>query len=495
MTERTPAIDSGANLSATGRRLGIILAVLCLCQFMVILDITIVNVSLEKVREDLGLSASDLSYVVTTYGTLLGGFLMLGGRCADFFGRKRMLIIGMSLFAVASLTAALAQQGWHLFISRGFQGLGAAFLTTAALSTLTSVFEEGPARNRALGIWGALAGGGSAIGVMLGGLLTDGPGWRWIFWLNVPVGLVAIVLVIRVVPSIAAPRVSRLDLPGAVTLTAGLLLVVAGISRSDVVGWVSASTFGAIFGGLALIGAFVAIELNTTEPLIDLRIFRRRMLRGANLVGVLTFGALAGYFFSASLLMQRVFGFSPLKTGFAYVPLAVAVVVGAGVASRMVASINPRNILLVGLPLAAAGFVLVAAAPNDPNYWQHLFGPFLLVGLALGSSFVPIQILAFGGTTREESGLAAGLINTSQEVGGAVGVAVLSTVAVSRTNHVMTGIAGAPTIDAIHSGYRYALLANAGLVFAAFVVALVLLGGRVPAIDEADAELPEPVAV
>ena len=478
--------------------MAIILAVLCLCQFMVILDITIVNVSLEKVREDLGLSASDLSYVVTTYGTLLGGFLMLGGRCADFFGRKRMLIIGMSLFAVASLTAAMAQEGWHLFVSRGFQGLGAAFLTTAALSTLTSVFEEGPARNKALGIWGALAGGGSAIGVMLGGLLTDGPGWRWIFWLNVPVGLVAIVLVIRFVPSIAASGVSRLDLPGAVTLTAGLLLVVAGISRTDVVGWASPSTFVAILGGLALIGAFVAIELNTTEPLIDLRIFRRRMLRGANLVGVLTFGALAGYFFSASLLMQRVFGFSALKTGFAYVPLAIAVVIGAGAASKMVAKVNPRNILLVGLPLAATGFLLVAGAPSDPNYWRHLFGPFLLVGLALGSSFVPIQILAFGGTTREESGLAAGLINTSQEVGGAVGVAVLSTVAVSRTNHVMSGIAGAPTVDAIHSGFRYALLANAGLVLAAFAVALVLLNGKAAIVDEVeaiDAEAPEPLAV
>ena len=472
-----------------------ILAVLCLCQFMVILDITIVNVSLEKVREDLGLSASDLSYVVTTYGTLLGGFLMLGGRCADFFGRKRMLIIGMSLFAVASLTAALAQEGWHLFISRGFQGLGAAFLTTAALSTLTSVFEEGPARNRALGIWGALAGGGSAIGVMLGGLLTDGPGWRWIFWLNVPVGLLAIILVIRFVPKVAAPRVSRLDLPGAVTLTAGLLLIVAGISRSDVVGWLSASTFAAIVGGLALIGAFVSIELKTTEPLIDLRIFRRRMLRGANLVGVLTFGTLAGYFFSASLLMQRVFGFSPLKTGFAYVPLAIAVVVGAGAASKAVAKVNPRNILLVSLPLAAVGFMIVAAAPNSPNYWQHLFGPFILVGLALGSSFVPIQILAFGGTTPEESGLAAGLINTSQEVGGAVGVAVLSTVAVSRTNHVMTGLAGPPTVDAIHSGFRYALLANAGLVLAAFVVALVVLNGRATAMDEVSVEVPEPVSV
>jgi EmrB/QacA subfamily drug resistance transporter len=466
---------TGTSPDTPSRRPALILAVLCLCQFMVLLDVMIVNVSLEAIREDLGLSTSGLSYVVTSYATLLGGFLMLGGRSADYFGRKRMLVVGMALFALASLTSALAQEGWQLFVSRGVQGLGAALLSTAALSTLTSVFEEGPARNRALGIWGALAGAGSALGVMLGGILTDGPGWRWVFWINVPVGVVAIAAVLRFVPAITGERAKRLDVAGAVSLTGALLLIVAAVSRTDVVGWVSAETFAFATGGVALLVAFVVIELTSPLPLVDLRIFRRRLLRGANVVGLLEFGAGAGFFFTSSLMMQRVFGYSPAKTGFAYLPIAIAVLAGAQTASRLATRVDPRRIVLVSLPAAAATFLLIARAPEQPTFWLDLLGPFVLFGFFLGAMFVPIQILAFAGVTPRETGLAAGLINTSQEVGGAIGVAVLSTVAASRTNHLAGGGA---TVDALHSGYRYALVVDAALLLFALAAALVLLGRR-----------------
>jgi EmrB/QacA subfamily drug resistance transporter len=455
--------------------------VLCLCQFMVLLDFTIVNVSLEAIREDLGLSASGLSYVATTYTTLLGGFLLLGGRAADYYGRKRLLVVGMALFASASLTAALAQQGWHLFVSRGVQGFGAAFLTTAALSTLTGVFEEGPARNRALGVWGALAGAGSAIGVILGGVLTDGPGWRWVFWLNVPVGAAAVAAVVRYVPSMAGEKVSRLDVPGAVALTGGLLLVIAGVSRTDVVGWASATTFVLVVAGLALLVAFVVVELRSAQPLIDLRIFRRRRVRGANAIGVMSYGAGAGFFFVASLMMQRVFGYSPLKTGFAYVPVALAVLAGAQLTARLVTRLDSRGIVLVSLPAMSVAYLLIALAPGSPVFWVDLLGPFVLFGLFLGAIFVAVQILAFDGIAPSETGLAAGLINTSQEVGGALGVAFLSTLAASRANHVTPGGAGQATIEALHSGYRYALVVNASVLLFALVVAITLLGNRPPA--------------
>lgn len=464
---------------AIPRHPGIILAVLCLCQFMVLLDMTIVNVSLEAIRDDLELSTADLSYVATTYLILLGGFLMLGGRAADYFGRKRLLLLGMAVFASASLTAAVAQEGWQLFVSRGVQGFGAAFLTTAALSTLTSVFDEGPARNRALGVWGALAGAGSAVGVILGGILTDGPGWRWVFWLNVPVGVVAIAAVVRFVPAMVGEKVHRLDISGAVSLTGALLLFVAGVARTDVVGWISTPTLGFVGGGVALLVAFVVIELRSSQPLIDLRIFRRRrLLRGANVVGLVSYGAGAGFFFVASLMMQQVFGYSPLKTGFAYVPVALAVLAGAQTAAHLVTHLDPRHIALVSLPSVSAAYLLIARAPNTPTFWLDLLGPFVLFGFFLGAIFVAIQILAFRGITPKETGLAAGLINTSQEVGGAIGVAILSTVAVSRTNHLVSGDSDGASIEALHSGYRYALTVNAGLLLLAFGLAVVLLRDR-----------------
>jgi EmrB/QacA subfamily drug resistance transporter len=458
-------------------RPGVVLAVLCLCQFMVLLDMTIVNVSLEAIREDLGLSTAELSYVATAYTTLLGGVLLLAGRSADHFGRKPLLLVGTALFALASLTAALAQEGWHLFVSRGVQGVGAAFLTTAALSTLTDVFAEGPARNRALGVWGALAGAGSAVGVMLGGILTDGPGWRWVFWINVPVGALALVAVVRRVPRTVGERVRALDVPGGVSLTAGLLLLVAGTSRTDVVGWASAPTIGFLGGGLALLAVFVVVELRSPQPLVDLRIFRRRLLRGANLVGLVSYGAGSGFFFVASLMMQRSFGYSPLETGFAYVPVALAVLAGAQGAARLVTRVAPQTIVQVSLGFLALAYLLVARAPDVPVFWRDLLGPFVLFGVFLGAIFVAVQILAFGGVTSRETGLAAGLINTSQEVGSAFGVAVLSTVAVGRTTHLLDA-GQATAAEALHSGFRYALVANAGLVALALVAALVLLGRR-----------------
>ncbi len=467
------------------RRTGLILGVLFISQFMVVLDITIVNVALPSIQRDLGLTTSTLQYVVTAYSAVLGGFLLLGGRSADLFGRRRILVAGVTVFALASLTAGLAQNAAMLLTARAAQGFGGALLTTAALSTLTNVVDEGPDRNRALGIWGALSGAASALGVVLGGVLAEGPGWRWIFWINVPVGLVAGAAALRWLPEGRTPGAPRLDAPGAITLTAGLLLAIVGISRDNVAGWFSWATAGTLGAGVALLVLFVSIEFHTDDPLIRFGILRRPTLLTANVLSLLVNGAMGGLFFIVPLLMQDVLGYSPIETGFAYVPLALASLVGSQVAARLMGRVGARTVLTIGLCTSVLGFLLVARISEHGSYAVDLLGPFILLGLALGLLVVAIQVLAFTGTAASESGLAAGLINTAQEVGSSIGVAINATIAVARTTALGTGTA------AQLGGYRVALIAAGAFVLAALLLTRFWMRGPSPAATPRSA-LPPP---
>ncbi|MGI5450871.1 MFS transporter [Streptomyces sp. CA-243310] len=472
---RTPTTPE----AGPARRPGLILAFLCLAGFMTFLDVSIVNVALPTIEDELGISQTALQYVVTTYGMVLGGFLLLTGRLADTLGRRRMLQTGLLLFAASSLLAGLAQNSSMLIGARGAQGLGAAFIATAALSLLTNNFEEGPARNKALGAWGALSGVAAVAGVTLGGLLTDGPGWRWIFFLNVPIGIVgALIAPLVVGESRSAERTRSFDFAGAVVLTAGLILLIFTLGQtiddSDV-------PAGRIYGGFALAAvlliAFLFIERRAKAPLMPLGIFRRPSLRAANVIAILLLGTCVSLFFFASLFMQQVLEWSAIRTGLAYVPLALTTAVGAGIASQIVTKVAAKPVLMVGLTLVSGGMLLLWNAPSDAAYLTDLLPAFIICGLGLGASFVPLQISAFAGSEEQEAGLAAGLINTAQEIGGALGLAVAATFAFRRIPELTAKAHGVPELvrEARTTVFHDAFLISAGFAALAFLVTLVLL--------------------
>ncbi|EIV92480.1 MFS transporter [Frankia sp. QA3] len=466
-------------LAGTVRKPGLILAFLSIAGFMTFLDVSIVNVALPTIEDKLDISATRLPYVVTTYGMLLGGFLLLCGRLADTYGRRLMLQTGLTLFALSSLMAGLAQESVMLIVARGLQGLGAAFIATSALSLLTNSFPEGPERNKALGVWGALSGLAAVAGVTLGGLLTDGPGWRWIFFINVPIGLLGAFLAPSVVAeSRAAQRSSSFDIAGAVALTAGLVVLIFSLGQTvdDSDPPVGRTAAGFAVSAL-LLAAFLLIERRARDPLITLGIFRRPSLRAANLAAVLLLGNVVTLFFFASLFMQQVLDYSPLRTGLAYVPLAAVVAVGAGVAAQLVTKVPAKLVLMIGLLLTGGGMLLLWRAPVDSSYPVDLLPAFLVTGLGLGLSFVPIQVVAFTGVREHESGLAAGLINTSQEVGGAIGLAVAATYAFRNLAELTDRAHGGPELvhQARSDVFHDAFLTGVIFVAAAFLVTLVLL--------------------
>jgi EmrB/QacA subfamily drug resistance transporter len=468
-----------------------ILAFLCVAQFMVILDVSIVNVALPSIQRAIHVSEHDLQYVVTAYGTLLGGFLLLGGRLADAFGRRRMLQIGLLIFAVSSLAAGLSQGTGLLIVARGLEGFGAAIIAPAALSILTNVFTEGAERNKALGIWGSLAGLGSVCGALFGGLLSDGPGWRWIFFINVPIGIAAAVVAALILPeSRERSRSRNFDTLGAVFLTGALLLLIYTINEAVTVGWATPRTIGSIAGSVALLGLFVVVELRAKSPLIPLGIFRRATLRTANIINLVVVAAFFSLFFFASLFMQQVLGYSALKTGLAYVPLALTVAASAAVASVLVTKVAPKPVLVAGLTLTTTGLLLLSRLPLHSSYAVDLLPAFLIVGAGLGFTFVPVQIAAFVGVQEHESGLAAGLINTSQEAGGALGVAALSTVVFTRVNHLLAAAHGNPSAApvALASGFHRGFFIGACLAG----LALLLSTGLLPSMKSAPAEQEEP---
>jgi EmrB/QacA subfamily drug resistance transporter len=423
---------SGAGVSAPARtslkKPGLILAFLCVAQFMVFLDVSIVNVALPSIERGLKISQADLSYVVTAYGTVLGGCLLLGSRLADTFGRRRVFQAGLAVFGLASLVAGVSQEPVVLFVARGAEGFGSAMIAPAALSTLTVTFAEGEARNKALGVWGALTGIASVAGVIFGGLLTQGPGWRWVFIINVPIALAAVLLAPAILPESQGGR-RRFDIPGSVVLTGGLMLLIYSLDEAVSYGWDSGRVIPGLIAAVVLLAAFVVIELRTRDPLVPFGVFRLATLRTANMATVCLLGAVVGMFFFASLFMQQVLGYDPLKTGLAYVPLALMVIVGAGVASQLVTKMAAKPILMAGLLLCAVALFLMSGMHPDASYPSGILPQYLLMGLGMGFAFVPLQIAAQIGIDERRAGLAAGLINTSQELGGALGLAVAATIA------------------------------------------------------------------
>jgi EmrB/QacA subfamily drug resistance transporter len=447
------------------------LGLLCVAQFMVVLDASIVNVALPSIGEALAFSQENLSWVVNAYVLTFGGFLLLGGRLADLLGRRRMFIAGLILFALASLVGGFAESEGVLIAARAVQGLGAAIVSPAALSIVTTTFRDGAERNKALGVWGAVAGSGGAAGVLLGGVLTDGLGWEWVLWVNVPIGIATAAIAPRLVRESRSESETRsFDVAGAISVTAGLSVLVYALVDAVDAGWGSTQTIGLLALAVALIAVFVVIELRSEAPLVPFRIFRNRTLTGANVVGVLIGASLFSMFFFISLYMQQVLDYSPIKAGLSYLPLALTIILTAGVASTLVTRVGFKPILAAGMAFIAAGLIWFSQVSVGGGYVSDILGPSLLAAIGLGAAFVPDTIAAVSGVEPREAGLASGLINTSQQVGGALGLAVLATVANSTTQD-----ASGPPLEALNDGFQDAFLAGAGIAILGLIATLVLI--------------------
>lgn len=472
---------------------GAILALVCAAQFMVILDFAVVNVALPSVQADLHLDQSDLQWVVITYGLSFGGFLLLGGRAADLLGRRRILATGLTLFTVASLSAALSNGLGQLVVSRGLQGLGAAMAAPAAISILASTFAEGPERNKALGIFGAVAGSAASVGVIMSGMLSSGPGWQWIFLINVPIGIVLVTSALAFIPDSAPAQRGSADLIGAVSVTAGLMAIVYGINKSVDFGWTSGTTLGFLAGGAALLALFLVTETRAPSPILPLAMFRRRTLSASIVVSALMWASFFATLFQASLFMQQVLRYSAIRTGFAYLAIALtSVVVAAGFAARAVGRFGPARVVVAGQLVVVVGLLLLSQSPNDASYWTHLLPGFVALGLGTGFSAPAVQVAAFTGVQASVSGLAGGMVETSREIGGAIGTAIVATVAIARANQV----AGPPAV-ALTEGFQRGALVAGGLSLVAALAAAALLLRAERAITKVPAPefVPEPELV
>jgi EmrB/QacA subfamily drug resistance transporter len=452
------------------RRRWIALAVLAMADFMVILDASIVNVALPSIGRALGLSQGGLSWVVNAYVLTFGGFLLLGGRLADLLGRRRMFMASLTVFSVASLAGGLAPSGPALVAARAVQGLAAAVLAAAALSLVTATFAEGPERNRAMGIWGAVAGSGAAAGVLLGGVLTTSLGWRWTLFVNVPIGVACAAAAPHLIAESRAPGQGQgFDLAGAATVTAGLGALVYGLVGASSAGWSSPRTIGSLAAAAVLLGAFVVIEQRARAPLFPFSIFRHPVLRAANVIMLPTGAALLSLFFVLSLYEQQVLRYSALDAGLSQLPLAVTIIAAAGLASRLTSRAGLKPTLLAGLVLFASGLAWLAQVTNTSTFTADILGPSLLIGAGLGLSFVALTIGSVTGTAPSEAGLASGLINSSQQVGGALGLAIAATIATAQTTRSLA--AGQAPAAALTAGFRLAFLAAAALAALAAVIA------------------------
>ncbi|HEU4979496.1 MAG TPA: MFS transporter [Solirubrobacteraceae bacterium] len=452
------------------------LALCCLSQFMVILDVSIVNVALPSIRRDLGFTETNLQWVVNAYTLTFAGFLLLGGRAADLLGRRRVFVFGLVLFAGASLAGGLSNSQEMLVIARGAQGLGGAVVAPATLSILTTTFTEGHERNRALSFWGAMGGAGGAAGALLGGILTDLLSWQWILFINVPIGIAAAAAALRVVgESHAPPNVERrYDVAGAVTVTAGLVVLVYGIVRTDVEGWGSSTTLITLAVGAVLLAMFVAIEARLARrPLVPLRIFGSRTLTGANVVVFLLGASAFAMWFFVSLYLQQVLGYSPLEAGIAFLPMTAMIVIGSTMAGRLTARVGAGPLLVVGMTLFGAGMLLFAQISPNGSYLGDILAPSLLTAIGMGLAFVPVTIAAMAGVQRAESGLASGLVNTSRQFGGSLGLAILATLAGERSQHLLSAHASVHT--ALTDGYQRGFVVGAAFAFASALAAAFLV--------------------
>jgi EmrB/QacA subfamily drug resistance transporter len=450
------------------------LAVLGIAYLMVVLDVSIVNVALPSIQKDLHFSTENLQWVVSAYALTFGGFLLLGGRSGDLLGRRRLFMVGLLLFSLFSLACGLATSSGMLIAFRALQGLGGAILSPSVFSIVSVTFREGSERNKALGILGAIAGSGAAIGVLAGGVLTEYAGWEWIFFVNVPIGLGALFLVLRYVRESHAEDLMRhFDTAGAVTVTASLMLLVYGLTQSTIVGWGSARTIGVLIGSAILMATFIWIEYRSRSPLVPLSFFRRRTPTGANIIGFGLGTMVFGMFFLLSLYMQQVLGFSALKTGVGYLAVALTAVVASGVAQALSTRLSVKPVLIIGLGLLAAGLIYFTQVSVDGSYVSDLLPGFLLIGVGLGFSFVPVSIAALAGVTGRDAGLASGLINTTQQIGGALGLAILTTVATTHTNNLLAEGDDAP--QALTSGFSLAFWAGAGFAVLSILATLFAL--------------------
>lgn len=452
------------------------LALLAGAQFLIVLDGSIVNVALPSIRDDLNFSPEGLSWILNAYALMFGGLLLLGGRLADLVGRRRIFIAGLSLFGIASLLAGFASTELQLIFLRGAQGLGAALVSPAALSMISVIFKEGKERNKAFGIWGAMAGSGAAVGVLLGGILTDALGWEWIFFINVPVTLTAVLLSPRLLAESRMPGKKSHDVPGAITVTAGLMTIVYAIVDANNAGWGSSQTIGLLAAGFALLAVFVVIEMRTAEPLIQFSIFKLPTLRAANIVALIHGTSVLAAFFVFTVYMQDVLGFSAIQTGLGMFPLCVAVIVFAGIASRRSTSIGFKRVLVIGAGVQASGLVWLAQMHPDGSYLVDVLGPSLVIGAGFGAVVVALTIAGLTGTDQTNAGLSSGLLNTSQQVGRAIGLAVLISVYTSQaTNETRTGT---DATVALTDGLASGTLVLAGLCFASMVIAALTMSSH-----------------
>jgi EmrB/QacA subfamily drug resistance transporter len=482
---------------ATERRKWLALALLSAVQFMVVLDIAIVNVALPSIKVDLGFSQENLQWVISAYALVFGGFLLLGGRAADLLGRRRIFLVGLAVFTVASLLAGLAWSEASLIGARAFQGLGAAIISPAALSILSVTFREGRERNIALGVWGAVGGFGAAAGVLLGGILTDALSWEWIFFVNVPVGVAAFVIAPFLLGESRDARVSSFDVPGAVLVTAGLSSLVYGIVKAGTDGWLAGPTVGFFAASLVLLAGFVAWEVRHPEPLMRFGIFRTSTVTGANVAGFILGTAMFSMFLMLTLYMQQVLGYSAMKTGVAYLAVAGTAIIWSAVAAQLVTRLGVKPVLVAGMTTLTIGLVYFTQVSVGGSYLGDLLPGFLLIGFGLGFSFVPISIAALAGVQPAEAGLASGLINTSQQIGGALGIAALSTIASSNTDDALASGTALP--NALVDGFTAAFVAGAIIAALGILASLTLIRRHeleqpVPAVEPASEPALEPAA-
>ena len=449
------------------------LALVCVAFFITILDVSIVNVALPSIGRSLHASNESLQWVITAYAITFGGFLLLGGRAADLLGRRRMFIIGLTFFSAASLACGFASSLGVLVAARAVQGLGAAVISPATLSIITTTFDEGAERNKALGIWGAMGGSGAAAGVLFGGILTKYLGWEWIFFVNAPVGALVLALTPRFVRESLIEGVRRFDVAGAVTVTGGLALLVYAISKAPDYGWGSARTIGELIGSVALLVAFLVIEIRTPEPLMPLRIFRIRTLAGSNIVALLLGAVVFSNFFLLTLYVQQVLGYSALKTGITFLATAGTVVVVAGISQMLVTRVGPRPVMVAGMALITGGMLWYTQIPVHGSYASDLLPGYLMVGVGMAFAFIPVSIAALAGVEAREAGLASGLLNTSQQIGGAIGVAVAATVATTHASTLLKSGHSAP--QALTSGFALGFWVIAGVAAAGTLAALTLV--------------------
>jgi EmrB/QacA subfamily drug resistance transporter len=487
--EKTPmATDIAIAPKSTPRNLNLALVVIALAQLMVVLDVAIVNVALPSIQRELHFAATDLEWVVNAYAIAFGGLLLLGGRTGDLFGRRRMFIIGALMFTAGSLAGGLATSSTFLIAARAAQGVGAAVLAPTALSLLAATFPQGAERNRALGVYSAVSAGGGGLGLLMGGIITNYLSWRWIMFVNVPIGLLL---------AFAAPRVlirgegkpGRLDLPGAVTVTAGVSLLVYGLARVATHDWSDSVTRATLVIAVALLVTFVALESRGRHPLMPLRIFANRNRSGAYGLSLAIGAALSGMLFLLTLFLQNVLGFSPLQAGFAFLPTALGVIVGAGLTSRLIGRLGPRVPMTTGALLAATGMFWLSAVTVQANYFTDVLGPLVVLAIGLGMAFVATSVTAISGVQPNESGLASALLNVGRQLGGSLGIAIMGTIAttVTRNQLATTAFSHAAVNRALTAGFSSAFQVAGLIALAGFVTALVAVRHRRTPASEAKA--------